>query len=231
MAILHSLFALLKYRYENYLMIAVFLVIIPIIAEVFKEFSFKNIKINISNFLMIGSVTFVIMVSAYRFIYHHLPLKYSSKGISEQQIEMSRFLAEYYKGEKVLANDIGAISYFGHVQLLDMVGLGSTDIATIKINNKHHSRERYITENKKYITHYVREKNCGIAVIYPEWFPGDPPKNWIPVSLWTSSTPYGPAISRVVFYALKPEEVAPLQRNLSKFNLDSNVKQWFYRYR
>lgn len=230
MAILHSLFAFLKYRYENYVMIAVLLVIIPIIADFFKGFSFKNIKVNLPDLLMIGSVTVVILVSAYRFVYHHLPLKYSSKGINEQQIEMSRFLGEYYKGEKVLANDIGAISYFSHVQLLDMVGLGSTDIATIKINNKHHSRERYITENKKYITDYAKEKKCGIAVIYPEWFPGNPPANWIPVSSWTSSANYGPAISRIVFYALKTEEVAPLQRNLSKFNLDSNVKQWFYIY-
>ncbi len=224
--VLQSLFAFMKYRYENYIMIAVLLLVIPVISKAFNNV--KKTRWTISKTLTIGSTAALVLISIYRFGYHHQPLQFSSKGINEQQVEMSRFLYRYYKGEKVLANDIGAISYFSHVQLLDMVGLGSTDIASMKVANKHKSRQEYISENKKFIRRYVAKENCRVAVIYPEWFPGGPPAEWIPVASWRSRGAYGPAIERIVFYAISPAEVQTLQRHLSAFDLDPNVEQWFY---
>ncbi len=224
--ILQALFAFLKYRYENYVMIAVLLLIVPIISETYSRFKHKNIRK--SDWLIAANAVAVFLIAFYRFGYHHLPLTYSSKGIYEQQVEMSRFIYDYYKGEKVLANDIGAISYFSHVKLTDMVGLGSTDIAEIKVKHKHLPREVYVRENKKFIQAYAKREQVRIAVIYPEWFPGGPPANWIPVASWRSPGAFGPAIDRIVFYALTPEEVAPLQKHLQQFNLDKNVEQWFY---
>lgn len=226
--ILQSLFAFMKYRYENYVMISVLLLIIPVISDFFKNMKNKIFRFNFSGVIMTGSIIAVILVSVYRFGYHHFYLKLNSKGINEQQIEMSRFLGKYYKGEKVLANDIGAISYFSHVQLLDMVGLGSTDIAKMKVANKHNTREEYIVNNKKYIREYTSKNHYKIAVIYPEWFPGNPPSEWIPVASWTIPEKYGPAIQQVVFYAIDPSEAQVLRKNLSDFDIDPNVKQWFY---
>lgn len=228
---IHSLFAFLKYRYENYLMISMILLFTPIIVEFWVEVKSKKVKPSISNVMMIGSIVFVFLVSLYRFGYHDRMLKLSNKGINEQQIEMSRFLGEYYKGQKIIANDIGAISYFSHVQLLDMVGLGSTDIAKMKVANKHNTREQYIINNKKFITKYASKNHYKIAVIYPEWFPGSPPSNWLPVASWTIPEKYGPAIRRIVFYAVDPAEKEILKRKLSEFDLNPNVKEWFYVYK
>lgn len=231
-SILHSLFAFLKYRYENYLMIGILIVIIPVIVELTKDFSFKKLNFSFSNLLTLGSIVFIISVSVYRFQYHHLPLKMASKGINEQQVEMSRFLGTFYKGDKVVANDIGAICYFSHVRLLDLVGLGSTEVAHIKVAYKHQPRKEFEANYKKFITKYVAENKYRVAVIYPEWFPGSPPSNWIPVASWTiNEDSYGPAIRRVVFYALNETEIKPLQTNLSSFNLNKKVKQWFYIHR
>ncbi len=227
-AILHSLFAMLKYRYENYLMIALLLIIIPIISKFISEIKWKEFNFMFFNILNLGSVGFIIFISFYRFGYHHNVLKFCSKGINEQQVEMSRFLHYFYIGNKVVANDIGAISYFSQVHLFDIVGLGSTEVAHLKIANKDHSRSEADLITKKFITNFVSENNYTVAVIYPEWFQPIPP-NWIPVASWTiNEGSFGPAIHRVVFYALKSEEVRPLQQNLMKFDLNKNVKQFFY---
>lgn len=228
-SILQSLFAFLKYRYENYLMIAILVVIIPLIVELTKDISIKKMRFSFLKWLTLGCITIVIVISGYRFGFHHVRLKMSSKGINDQQVEMSRFLGMNYKGEKVVANDIGAISYFSHVQLLDLVGLGSTEVAHIKVEYKHQPKKEFESNYKKFISQFVAENNYRVAVVYPEWFPGALPSNWIPVASWViKDGSYGPAIPRVVFYALNSSEVVPLQTKLSNFNLSKNVEQWFY---
>jgi Dolichyl-phosphate-mannose-protein mannosyltransferase len=229
--LMHSLFAFMKYRYENYLMISILLIIIPYIADFFRSTGTGKFRFTHYNLGMAFGIFILFMVSIYRFGYHHNPLRYASKGINEQQIEMSRFLGQYYKGDKVIANDIGAIAYFSHVRLLDMVGLGSTEVAKLKVENKHKSREEYIVNNRTFIKDYAVKHKYKIAVIYYEWFPGYPPKNWIPVASWTIPGKYGPAIQRVVFYAVDPAEKENLRKKLAAFDLNPNVQQWFYYYR
>lgn len=227
-AILHSLFSMLKYRYENYLMIGLLLIIIPIISNFISQIKWKKFNFNISNIISLGSIAFILFISVYRFGYHHRVLQFSSKGINEQQVEMSRFLYTYYKGEKVVANDIGAISYYSQVQLLDIVGLGSTEVAQMRVENNNLVRKKSDSITKEFITTFAAKHKFRIAVIYPEWFQ-PVPAQWIPVASWTiNEGSFGPAIHRVVFYALKPEEVKPLQQSLMKFDLNKNVKQFFY---
>ena len=229
-AILHSLFASLKYRYENYLMISILLLIIPVIVSETKGLKTQDFKLGLSKLISVCSIVVIVLVSIYRFGYHYLPLKMASKGIKEQQVEMSRFLGKYYAGEKVVANDIGSIAYFSHVKLLDIVGLGSTDIADAIVVNKHRARAEYNKNIKNYINQYVSKHDYKVAVIYPEWFPGGVPSNWIPVASWMiNEKSYGPARKGVVFYALKPEEVPILQKNLMDFDLDKNVERRFYK--
>lgn len=228
MSVIHSLFAFLKYRYENYVMIAILLIIIPIMVEFFRMFRSDQRKYNLSNLAMLFSVLMIFVVSAYRFQYMNKPSMVSSKNIYEQQIQMSSFLAQFYKGQKVAANDIGAISYFSGVQLLDIVGLGSTDVATMKMQNKQLPKKEFDQVYHQFIANYVQQHHYKIAVIYPEWFPGEIPKEWTPIASWKISNNKAAAIDRVVFYALNKKEVKPLQQNLSKFKLDKNVEQWFY---
>lgn len=231
MSLMHALFAFMKFRYENYLMISILLVTIPAVSKFFKKLKLEGFSLNAYMLMTTCGIFLLVSVSCYRFLYQHNPLKYSSMGINEQQIEMSRFLGQYYKGQKVIANDIGAISYFSHVQLLDMVGLGSTEVAKMKVENKHSSKEDFIVNNRKFLAEYARKNHYKIAVIYAEWFPGDPPKEWIPVASWTTDVKYGPAIQRVVFYAVDDSEAEILRKKLSTFDLNPNVKEWFYVYK
>ena len=227
-ALLHSLFAVLEFRYENYLMIALLMVFVPMISAFLRDFSFNRIKFK--QIIPLVAIAGIALLSVYRMVYIHSYLKLASKNISEQQLEMSRFLHQFYKNEKVVANDIGAIAYFSEVQLLDVVGLGSTEVAEIKYQNRNNSKEIRDKNYTEFIKSYTLKNQYKVAVIYPEWFPNRKvPSNWIPVASWTlQGVNKGTAIKRVVFFALNESEVKPLQQNLQKFNLNKNVVQYFY---
>ena len=56
----------------------------------------------------------------------------SCTNIYQQQIQMARFIGRYYPGATIAANDIGAINYFNDIRCLDLEGLASMPVATIK---------------------------------------------------------------------------------------------------
>ncbi len=189
------------------------------------------LRLNLQNLTMAIGVLAIMAIAAYRFQFMHQPGLYSSKNIYEQQIEMSRFLGTYYKGEKVVANDIGAISFYSEVQLLDMVGLGSTDVAKVCVENANLPTKIFNEKYRSFLIDYCAKNNYKIAIIYPSWFPVKVPSTWTPVASWKINNNKSAAINRVVFYALKPEEIKPLQQNLMNFNLNKNVEQWYYNIR
>ncbi|KMQ71748.1 glycosyltransferase family 39 protein [Chryseobacterium koreense] len=228
MALMHSVFAILKYRYENYVMISMLMIIVPILAAFFKKIKSERRKITVENTLMAFGVAGIFAASVYRFQYMHHPSVIGSKNIYEQQVELSEFLRKNYRGEKIIANDIGAISYFSGVKLLDMVGLGSTAVTQFMVEHKKLDQERYTKEFRLFLMNYAGANDFKIAVIYPEWFPGKTPSTWIPVASWTVPDNRVAARNRVVFYALRPEEVQNLQMKLMGFPRDKNVVQWFY---
>ena len=227
-AIIHSLFTILKYRYENYVMTSVLLIFIPIISDFFKNSKLSQKKFSVLNIGFLIGFFGIVAVSGYRFWFMHVPNLVGAKNIYEQQVEMSRFLAKNYRGEKIVANDIGAISYFSEVKLLDMVGLGSTDVAKMIVQNKHLNNDEFQKKYRDFLIHYISNNGYQVAVIYPKWFPVKTPASWIPIASWKIQERKTSAMDRVVFYALRPEEIKPLQQNLMKFDLNKNVEQWFY---
>ena len=226
--LLQSLFAVLNMRYENYVLISVLLLIIPIASSYLEGFNFRMVKCSFYKVAMFVGIGGFVAISAYRFIYHHPVLKVAPKNISEQQIEMSRFLKEFYGHQKIVANDIGAISYFSKVELLDIVGLGSTEVASMHMKTRNLGPEAYNRLNGKFMAEYCAVNKYKIAVIYTDWFPGGIPAEWTLVGSWTIQDNRVAARERVDFYALNKKEITTLVNNLKSFNLNPNVKQTFY---
>lgn len=220
---LQSLFAAIKYRYENYLMTMLILLLVPLAVDYF-----INQKKGAFRFLFLLSFGGFFLVGAYRFVISHPVMKVSSKNIEEQQVEMGRFLHQFYKGQKVVANDIGAIAYFGEAKLLDIVGLGSTDVAAFYIKNKSLNEMDFNRKYHEFLQNYISENHYKVAVIYPKWFPNQVPKNWIPVASWKIENNRGTAQNRVVWYVFNKKEAEVLKRNLTQFNLNKNVTQYYY---
>ncbi|PZU90632.1 MAG: hypothetical protein DI529_02585 [Chryseobacterium sp.] len=227
--LLQSLFAVIKFRYENYLMIMLLLVLVPIAVDYLRRL--KSNKKSINNILFVYSFVGFCLIGVYRFAFAHPVLKNSSKNIEEQQVEMGKFLNQFYKGQKVVANDIGAIAYFGNVQLLDIVGLGSTDVAQFYIKNKGLTDNDFNRRYHDFLSDYISKNNYKVAVIYPKWFPDNVPKDWIPVASWKIKNNLGTAQNRVVWYSFNKKDAEVLKGNLQQFRLNKNVTQYYYIYK
>ncbi len=135
----------------------------------------------------------------------------TSALIYRQHIQMASFLERYYPGESVAANDIGAINFFADINTLDLWGLGSLEVADARLAGRYGPQE---------IHRLSRDHGARIAVVYTDWFEqdfGGLPPQWVEVGQWSIPNPLkrGPIV--VSFYAVDPEEAAPLAENLRQF--------------
>lgn len=222
-ALFQSFFAVIKFRYENYLMAMLVLVLIPMAVEYL-----GTEKKKAGYFLFAISFVGFGLVGFYRFAAAHRVLKNSSKNIEAQQVQMAGFLHQFYKGQKAVANDIGAIAYFGETQLLDIVGLGSTDVARFCIENRSLPESDFNKKYHQFLADYISRNGYKVAVIYPKWFPGQVPKSWIPVASWRIENNIGTAQNRVVWYAFNNSDAVILRRNLAQFDLNKNVTAYYF---
>lgn len=226
--VLHSLFAVIRYRYENYLMAAIVLVIVPIVVDFYKNRKSKQSIIH--KILLLGSFSAVLFYCIYISIFNYKVVKYASKNIQEQQLEMARFLENYYHGQKVVANDIGAISYFSGIHIFDIAGLASTNVAGFYYENKHLDSKKFDEVFHQFLANYITRNQYKVAIIYPKWFPNGVPVSWVPVVSWTIQKKSGVASQTVVWYAFNKNDANILRENLKKFNLNKNVTQYYYSY-
>ena len=132
-------------------------------------------------------------------------------GIYEQQYQMGLFLARYYQGQGVAANDIGAIDYLADVRLTDLAGLATRETGEAR-------RTRSLTAAR--IGEAAKKGDAAIAIVYDAWFQGGKglPADWVKVGEW--QIPYAgfAASDTAAFYAVTPEAVAPLIKNLQLFS-------------
>ncbi len=133
------------------------------------------------------------------------------RNIYEQQVQFARFLQRYYPRSAVALNDIGAASYFTDIRLLDLFGLGSNAIVRMKV-------EKGFTLDA--IARLVDEREIEIAIVYDTWFVdiGGLPDTWTKVGEWEIRENEVCGSPIVSFYAVKPDGVAALERNLADFS-------------
>jgi hypothetical protein len=215
MSMAHLLLAILEFRYENYILLSLCLLWLPTAWQLFQQSKISH-KL---------AACLPIVIMAYHFLVGTNALRQSSKNIGDQQLEMAKFFHQHYKGQVVAANDIGAIAYFSEVELLDLVGLGNTEVSTFLIQNKKLSEPASHATLQAFLRDFAHKKKAKVAIIYKEWFEGVIPENWIPVAHWTNNPGIGPAVNRVYFYALTPEEAPILRQKLWHHQRKKDVKQ------
>jgi hypothetical protein len=143
-------------------------------------------------------------------------------NIYEQQYQMGLFLQQYYKGQTVAANDIGAISYMANLNTIDMWGLGNNQVAQARKNNYW---------NNAFLQKTVADNNTRIIVMYDSWFDKDLTKNWTKVASWEMPYNYICGDIRVQFYGATPAEAQTLKTNLAAFasQLPGDVKVEYFK--
>ncbi len=214
MVFLHLLFADLGlfYRYEAYIVATGILAISIAIHENLSKVP-SNIKLSKqANSLIIALLILPLLLPLLKRGTNSLrKIPQAATNIYEQQYQMGLFLRQFYTGESVAANDIGAINYLAPINCLDLWGLASLEVAEAKRNRCYNTQKIY---------DLARQKKVKLAIVYDSWFKsyGGIPPQWVRCGQWKISDNTICGDDKVLFYAVNPSEANNLKNNLSAFS-------------
>ena len=209
---IHLLFANFGWliRYESYLVVVVLFAITPFVDEVFQKNSANKI-------LKFGTV-FLLLISFYmRFVTMLDKQKLASKNIFDQQIQLADFLHQNYRNARVVANDIGAITYFNNIHLLDTYGLGSIEVAKLRKND--HGKFLDNKNLQKYVAETAKNQMFDVALVFDEWV--KMPDYFTKVGTLTIQNNYMSGGSTVSFYAIQKENTLRLKNQMTQFSKET----------
>ncbi|MFP3596084.1 hypothetical protein [Chryseobacterium sp. SIMBA_029] len=214
--ICHSMFADFKglFRYEAYLLVGFSMVLIPKVKDIFidaKKYCRKEIFISLL-------IAMNVLLMIYKSWVAHQIIDNGGKNIYEQQVQSANFLHTYYNTSKVVANDIGAITYYTDIHLLDIAGLGSKE--TIPFNE---NKKKFDQKFEDFLTQYSLANKYEIAVVYDAWLNGHIPKNWKKAAVLKIKNKITVAQLEVSIYSIDTANLELLKNNIRKFNWDKNV--------
>lgn len=129
------------------------------------------------------------------------------EDIRKQHLAMARVLDASFSEQVVVANDVGAISFYADIEVMDLVGLGDNEIL---------EHRRKGTWGAPFLAAEATERKATIAVLYEDWFGANIPESWTPVADWNSGEVVIAGSPRVSWYAIgaDPETVkTALQQN------------------
>lgn len=133
----------------------------------------------------------------------------ATRNIYEQQYQMGLFLGRFYAGRAVALNDIGAASFLGDIDCVDLAGLADIDVARRMLAGLFESED---------VRDIAEAKDARIAIVYDSWFGNRIPSTWRRAATWTVQNNVVLGSNTVTFYALKPEELGPLRARLNEFS-------------
>ncbi len=202
------------YRYEAYLVaIAIMVIGITLIDSntVVEKLTNSNKRV----VFMCQALIILLFITITPFLYNRgtnslLNTVQASTNIYEQQYQMGLFLKKFYQGKHIAANDIGAINYLADINCLDLWGLGTLEVAQMRINKIYDQRQIYKLANSSHVQ---------IAIVYDRWFTpyGGLPPQWIKVAQWKIAHNVVCGSDTVSFYAVNPAERNHLLSNLKRF--------------
>lgn len=162
--------------------------------------------------VLAAGVIGVQLVERYSHIRERFPMLAATSNIYQQQVQMGRFLAAYYNEATVVANDIGAITFFTDIRLVDIFGLGTLDVARARIDG---------TYTPEVMGRIAAEHGAEIGIAYWHWITemlvGEVPAGWTAVGAWGTPNVVVLGGETVTFYALTAEAVGPLVDHLWDF--------------
>jgi hypothetical protein len=142
-------------------------------------------------------------------------------NIYEQQYQMGRFLHDHYYTVPVAINDIGAVSYLTEGKNLDLIGLGSLDVAR--------SRKGFYY-SPDFLDWLSKKEKVKIAIVYDKWFYSALLQRWNKTATWQIPDNVMCADDHVTFYAVDSAAKPDLLKNLQDFQrlLPTDVAVKYY---
>lgn len=153
----------------------------------------------------------VFFIAESRAVQAYSDLPKSARHVYLQQYQVARFVSRYYPSGRVVAHDIGALTYFTDVHLLDLFGLATDSVRNSMLSGHW---------NTVAITPLIDGFQPDLVAVYPQWYRREwaLPKSLIPVGSWTVP-PYNTSVGGDVemFYAPSTASAARLKTQLMEF--------------
>lgn len=211
---LHMLFANTGwfFRYEAYLVaVGIF-----VIAVAVRPYLPQRISISLNSGLLLryGAICvlafLLVCPLALRGLDSARMVPRATTNIYQQQYQMGLFIREFYQGQTVALNDIGAVNYLADVRCLDLTGLGSQEVAQRKLSGHYDTYQIYCL---------AKQEGVKVAVVYDHWFAGygGLPSQWHRVGQWEISNNVVCGGDIVSWYVVDPQEESKLILALSNF--------------
>ena len=130
-----------------------------------------------------------------------------------EHIQMARFVVQSYDTGTVVVDDIGAVAYYSHASLLDMVGLGSAE----PLLPMRHGR-KFTAED---MSAWADARGASIAILHENgvkiqaWTPSA----WTLVQVWTQPRNVVFGDLQTSIFAVHPTDVLRLCQSFSTFPL------------
>lgn len=141
------------------------------------------------------------------YVARHFQTPFGARSIRAQQGSMARVARLI--NEPIAVNDLGLVAYGNPNYVLDLYGLASAEALRARK-----------TGRPGFLRELVREHRVRVVAIYPSWFEGQIPGEWLPVGeifdprAWAST-----AEPAVRFYATVPEAVPALEHALAEVGM------------
>ncbi len=216
--ILHVQFAALGwfYRYEAYLIALGVFVILTAAYEYVSPGKARDgqKKVRVNKVIATVMLIFFLLALSERGRTSLVNTPRAMTNIYEQHYLIASFLQQFYEGETVALNDIGAPNYYADIRCVDMWGLGTLEVARMK---------RSGTYTRDAIAELIREKGVKLAIFYESWFINGQittegiPEEWIKVAEWSNTLRIVSNAGMVAFYIFDPAEEDNFQRHMKKF--------------
>ena len=131
--------------------------------------------------------------------------------VYRQQYQMALFFGEYYRGETVALNDIGAVSWLAPVKVIDLIGLASSEVADAR---------RRDADGTVFFEDLLRRHGAVAACVYDFYFSGRRalPALWQKVGEWTIPRDAAVSSATIAFYAPSEPEASRLRMALDRFS-------------
>ena len=152
----------------------------------------------------------------------------ATNDIYQQQYQTARFIERAYTHAPVAVNDIGLVSLRSEGEVIDLAGLGTTDIL-------HELRQVADTRElgRSAVEPLLEREGVAMIAIYTAWFNPELYQGWKHVGAWSLPRPaFVAGDARVDFFALDSARANELERRMRAFEsaLPKHVHVDYLRY-
>jgi hypothetical protein len=198
------------YRYESYLILASCIILIHALGASLPARPIQPGKRSAASAILALLLGILLLFPlAWRTGKAFQDYPFASMNIYHQHYQMGLFLKTYYNGKSVGANDIGAINYLADIQVLDLYGLGTVEVARAKQSGGY---------GQAMIADLVQSRQVEVLILYNVTFAGQIPPQWVEVGQWQISDETVVGSDTISFYAPSPAQQDELIAHLRDFS-------------